>query len=108
MTVGSYSTSVHADQSAPSVSNSGSGSGSGQGVPDKPGEQSGEGEEPPAKPEDEDQGGQGEQPSTKPEDEQQVAAGWRQADGGWKYLSTGAYEGTLDEAEDRLDGQLWA
>ncbi|GAA4595496.1 cysteine synthase [Planotetraspora phitsanulokensis] len=30
------------------------------------------------------------------------------ADGGWKYLSTGAYEGTLDEAEDRLDGQLWA
>jgi cysteine synthase B len=30
------------------------------------------------------------------------------ADGGWKYLSTGAYEGTLDEAEDKLDGQLWA
>ena len=30
------------------------------------------------------------------------------ADGGWKYLSTGAYEGTLDEAGDRLDGQLWA
>ncbi|MFI6500986.1 PLP-dependent cysteine synthase family protein [Nonomuraea typhae] len=30
------------------------------------------------------------------------------ADGGWKYLSTGAYEGTLDEAEDRLEGQLWA
>jgi cysteine synthase B len=29
-------------------------------------------------------------------------------DGGWKYLSTGAYEGTLDEAEKRLDGQLWA
>ena len=29
-------------------------------------------------------------------------------DGGWKYLSTGAYEGTLDEAEERLDGQLWA
>ncbi len=29
-------------------------------------------------------------------------------DGGWKYLSTGAYEGTLDEAEDQLDGQLWA
>lgn len=29
-------------------------------------------------------------------------------DGGWKYLSTGAYEGTLDEAEDKLDGQLWA
>ncbi|MDP9445337.1 MAG: pyridoxal-phosphate dependent enzyme [Actinomycetota bacterium] len=30
------------------------------------------------------------------------------ADGGWKYLSTGAYEGTVDEAEQRLEGQLWA
>ncbi len=30
------------------------------------------------------------------------------ADGGWKYLSTGAYEGTIDEAEQSLDGQLWA
>jgi len=30
------------------------------------------------------------------------------ADGGWKYLSTGAYGGTLEEAEERLDGQLWA
>ncbi|MBG0812975.1 PLP-dependent cysteine synthase family protein [Planomonospora sp. ID82291] len=30
------------------------------------------------------------------------------ADGGWKYLSTGAYEGTLDAAEERLEGQLWA
>jgi cysteine synthase B len=30
------------------------------------------------------------------------------ADGGWKYLSTGAYEGTVAEAEQRLDGQLWA
>ncbi|WP_026415908.1 PLP-dependent cysteine synthase family protein [Actinomadura oligospora] len=30
------------------------------------------------------------------------------ADGGWKYLSTGAYEGTLEEAESRLEGQLWA
>lgn len=29
-------------------------------------------------------------------------------DGGWKYLSTGAYDGSLDEAEDALDGQLWA
>jgi cysteine synthase B len=29
-------------------------------------------------------------------------------DGGWKYLSTGAYAGTLDQAEQRLDGQLWA
>jgi [CysO sulfur-carrier protein]-thiocarboxylate-dependent cysteine synthase len=43
-----------------------------------------------------------------------VAAGERAdivfvvADGGWKYLSTGAYEGTLDEAEERLEGQLWA
>jgi [CysO sulfur-carrier protein]-thiocarboxylate-dependent cysteine synthase len=30
------------------------------------------------------------------------------ADAGWKYLSTGAYEGSLDDAEDRLEGQLWA
>jgi [CysO sulfur-carrier protein]-thiocarboxylate-dependent cysteine synthase len=30
------------------------------------------------------------------------------ADGGWKYLSTGAYEGTIEEAEERLEGQLWA
>jgi cysteine synthase B len=43
-----------------------------------------------------------------------VAAGERAdivvlvADGGWKYLSTGAYSGTLDEAEARLEGQLWA
>jgi cysteine synthase B len=43
-----------------------------------------------------------------------VAAGERAdiafivADGGWKYLSTGAYAGTLDEAEESLEGQLWA
>jgi [CysO sulfur-carrier protein]-thiocarboxylate-dependent cysteine synthase len=30
------------------------------------------------------------------------------ADAGWKYLSTGAYAGTLAEAEARLEGQLWA
>ena len=30
------------------------------------------------------------------------------ADGGWKYLSTGAYGGTLEEAEAKLEGQLWA
>ena len=30
------------------------------------------------------------------------------ADGGWKYLSTGAYGGTLAEAEAKLEGQLWA
>jgi cysteine synthase len=30
------------------------------------------------------------------------------ADGGWKYLSTGAYGGTLEEAERALEGQLWA
>ncbi len=30
------------------------------------------------------------------------------ADGGWKYLSTGAYEGTVEDAEERLEGQLWA
>jgi cysteine synthase B len=29
-------------------------------------------------------------------------------DGGWKYLSTGAYGGTLEEAEQALEGQLWA
>lgn len=29
-------------------------------------------------------------------------------DAGWKYLSTGAYAGTLDDAEDALEGQLWA
>ena len=27
---------------------------------------------------------------------------------GCKYLSTGAYEGTIDEAEDRLEGTVWA
>ncbi len=30
------------------------------------------------------------------------------ADAGWKYLSTGAYAGSLDDAEDALEGQLWA
>jgi len=30
------------------------------------------------------------------------------ADAGWKYLSTGAYSGTVDDAEHRLEGQLWA
>ena len=29
-------------------------------------------------------------------------------DGGWKYLSTGAYAGTLDDAAEGLEGQLWA
>jgi [CysO sulfur-carrier protein]-thiocarboxylate-dependent cysteine synthase len=43
-----------------------------------------------------------------------VAAGERAdvaflvCDGGWKYLSTGAYGGTLEDAERALDGQLWA
>ncbi len=43
-----------------------------------------------------------------------VAAGERAdiafivCDGGWKYLSTGAYAGTLAEAEAALEGQLWA
>jgi cysteine synthase B len=46
--------------------------------------------------------------------DKQVAAGRRAdicfvvADGGWKYLSTGAYAGTLDEATAALEGQLWA
>ena len=30
------------------------------------------------------------------------------ADAGWKYLSTGAYAGSLDDAEEALEGQLWA
>jgi [CysO sulfur-carrier protein]-thiocarboxylate-dependent cysteine synthase len=30
------------------------------------------------------------------------------ADAGWKYLSTGAYAGSVDEAEQALEGQLWA
>jgi cysteine synthase B len=30
------------------------------------------------------------------------------ADGGWKYLSTGGYGGTLADAESALEGQLWA
>jgi cysteine synthase B len=30
------------------------------------------------------------------------------ADGGWKYLSTGAYAADLDASEDFLDTQLWA
>jgi cysteine synthase B len=29
-------------------------------------------------------------------------------DGGWRYLSTGVYTGDLDDAEQSLDGQLWA
>jgi [CysO sulfur-carrier protein]-thiocarboxylate-dependent cysteine synthase len=30
------------------------------------------------------------------------------ADGGWKYLSTGAYSSDLDASEDYLDTQVWA
>jgi cysteine synthase B len=30
------------------------------------------------------------------------------ADAGWKYLSTGAYSGDLEETAARLDTQLWA
>jgi hypothetical protein len=30
------------------------------------------------------------------------------ADAGWRYLSTGAYAGSLDDAENALEGQLWA
>lgn len=30
------------------------------------------------------------------------------SDAGWKYLSTGAYAGELDAAEDHLDDQVWA
>ncbi|HYT09625.1 MAG TPA: cysteine synthase [Mycobacteriales bacterium] len=43
-----------------------------------------------------------------------VAAGERAdiaflvCDGGWKYLSTGAYGGSVEEAEEALEGHLWA
>ncbi|MCW2525456.1 MAG: cysM [Pseudonocardiales bacterium] len=43
-----------------------------------------------------------------------VAAGTRAdiafvvCDGGWKYLSTGAYDGTLQQASEKLETQLWA
>jgi [CysO sulfur-carrier protein]-thiocarboxylate-dependent cysteine synthase len=30
------------------------------------------------------------------------------ADAGWKYLSTGAYSGSVGDAADALEGQLWA
>jgi hypothetical protein len=30
------------------------------------------------------------------------------ADGGWKYLSTGAYTADLDVSEEFLDTQVWA
>jgi [CysO sulfur-carrier protein]-thiocarboxylate-dependent cysteine synthase len=46
--------------------------------------------------------------------DKEVAAGRRAdicfivCDGGWKYLSTGAYAGTLEEATSALEGQLWA
>jgi [CysO sulfur-carrier protein]-thiocarboxylate-dependent cysteine synthase len=46
--------------------------------------------------------------------DREVAAGRRAdivfivCDGGWKYLSTGAYAGTVEEATAALEGQLWA
>jgi cysteine synthase B len=46
--------------------------------------------------------------------DREVAAGRRAdivfivCDGGWKYLSTGAYAGTVEEATTALEGQLWA
>jgi cysteine synthase B len=46
--------------------------------------------------------------------DREVAAGRRAdicfivCDGGWKYLSTGAYAGTLEQATASLEGQLWA
>jgi [CysO sulfur-carrier protein]-thiocarboxylate-dependent cysteine synthase len=46
--------------------------------------------------------------------EKEVAAGRKAdiafivCDGGWKYLSTGAYSGTLEDATSSLEGQLWA
>jgi cysteine synthase len=41
-------------------------------------------------------------------EERQADIAFVVADAGWKYLSTGAYAGSLDEAEDALEGQLWA
>jgi len=29
------------------------------------------------------------------------------ADAGWKYLSSGAFEGTVEEAASRLNGRPW-
>jgi cysteine synthase len=46
--------------------------------------------------------------------DKEVAAGRRAdiafivCDGGWKYLSTGAYAGSLEDATSSLEGQLWA
>jgi cysteine synthase B len=46
--------------------------------------------------------------------DKEVAAGRRAdicfivCDGGWKYLSTGAYGGSLEEGAAALEGQLWA
>ena len=40
--------------------------------------------------------------------EQQADVVFVVCDGGWKYLSTGAYGGTLEQAEKALEGQLWA
>src|SRR5947207_3222501 len=37
-----------------------------------------------------------------------AAVAFMVADAGWKYLSTGGYGGTLAEAEEHLEGQLWA
>ena len=39
---------------------------------------------------------------------QQADIAFLVCDGGWKYLSTGAYSGTLEDAEAALEGQLWA
>ncbi|MGV9796131.1 PLP-dependent cysteine synthase family protein [Gordonia sp. NPDC003422] len=39
---------------------------------------------------------------------QRADIGFVVPDAGWKYLSTGAYEGSLDDAEQALEGQLWA
>lgn len=39
---------------------------------------------------------------------QRADIGFVVPDAGWKYLSTGAYTGSLDDAEEALSGQLWA
>ncbi|MFT4043391.1 MAG: cysteine synthase [Gordonia sp. (in: high G+C Gram-positive bacteria)] len=39
---------------------------------------------------------------------QRADIGFVVPDAGWKYLSTGAYTGSLEQAGEALDGQLWA
>jgi [CysO sulfur-carrier protein]-thiocarboxylate-dependent cysteine synthase len=42
------------------------------------------------------------------EDDRRADIAFIVCDAGWKYLSTGAYAGSLDDGARALDGQLWA